>query len=238
MFKPPSPPYLGPVRWHGSSNNKPIRRIVLHGTVTPCEPGWARKVVSNWKRTDTPSSAHYVVDPKETVQAVYDSVIAYHDGVNRHEIGVEFCDWVGHNGKPAPMKRWKGKNHRRMLGRGARLVAELCLAYDVKPVMLTVRRVKRGESGLCEHSDVSKAFRKSTHWDLGNFPRRQFAHLVRAEMSALKGDSAGSRRHKKKAGARVTRALDLLEAALKRARHPRRKRLLGEAIDNLNDLGA
>lgn len=240
IFKPPAPTYLGPVRWYGNSNNKPILRIVMHGTVTPCDYGWARKVVGIWQRTSSPSSAHYVVDPGEVVQAVYDSVVAYHDGVNVHEIGVELCDWVGGGaGRSTPLsiKRWNTKKHSLMLQRAAELVAQLSLAYDVEPVMIGVRKVKAGKSGICEHSDVSKAFRKSTHWDLGNFPRRRFGHMVRAEVSALRGDTAAAKKHDKKAGARITKALDLLHAALEYAKAPRRKRLLGEAIDTLNQLG-
>lgn len=79
MFRPPSPPYVGPAKFQGDATNKPINRIVIHSTVSPTVPGGARAVASYFRTGVTrPSSAHYVVDPSEVVQVVYDSVVAYH----------------------------------------------------------------------------------------------------------------------------------------------------------------
>jgi hypothetical protein len=88
------------------------------------------------------------------------------------------------------MARWADANHTAMLKLAARLVAELCLAYDVPPYMRTPQGLRAGKHGLCEHDDVSDAWHQSSHWDLGNFPRRRFAVMVRREVAAIKGTTA------------------------------------------------
>ena len=54
-----------------------------------------------------------------------------------------------------------------MLHRAARLVAELCLAYDVPAKKLSAGQLKAGQNGLCGHADVRDAWGETTHWDPG-----------------------------------------------------------------------
>ena len=51
--KPPAPPYLGPAHRFSEGSNKPVRRIVIHSTVSPCEPGGKRPLTKNgfWDAT-------------------------------------------------------------------------------------------------------------------------------------------------------------------------------------------
>jgi len=225
-FKAPSPPYAGPGRDSGGGN-KPIHRIVLHGTVSPTERGGARNIAAYFRSPAARGSAHYIVDPGEIVQTVYDSRIAWHAPPNSHSIGVEFCDWVGVNGggTPLPMSRWDDGPHREMLARGARLVAELCLAYDVPVQMLSPADLRAGKRGICEHDDVSDAWGQTNHWDLGNFPRTHFLKLVQAEVKKLQAGPAKEPVKPAPKPTRVTRARDLLAAAAKRSKPARRKRI-------------
>lgn len=193
-FPAPSPVYLGPPAKYSAGNNKPIRRIVLHGTVSPTERGGARNIARYFQSPTAGGSAHYVVDPGEVVQAAWDSVVCWHAPPNAHSLGVEFCDWVGRDGKALPMSRWDDEPHRLMLARGARLVAQLCLAYDVPARMRGPIGLRLGRRGITEHSDVSKAWGQSSHWDLGNFPRRHFARMVRAEVRRIKRQRRKARR--------------------------------------------
>lgn len=208
-IEPPAPPYVGPPKWHGGDGNKPIRRIVLHGTVSPTVKGGARNIADYFKRTATPSSCHYIVDPGETLQLTYDSWIAYHDGVNVHEIGIEMCDPVA-----GPITRWDDAGHRAMLKRCARLTAELCLAYDVPVKWRGPIALKAGKRGITDHDKISKAFGKSTHWDLGAFRRHRFMSMVRAEVEAITKPHTGPTRVSKarEIGADL---LDLLAAVPK-----------------------
>lgn len=193
---PPAPPYLGPAHRWSKGNNKPIRRIVIHSTVSPCEPGGARNIARYFQSTTAGGSAHYVVDPGEVVQVVYDGVIAWHAPPNANSLGVEMCDVPGPvpQDKPGTARykalrrawRWSRPEQRRMLKRTARLTAELCAAYDVPPVFLGARKLRAGRVGITTHANVSRAWRQSTHWDPGWWPRRRFMRLVRRELRAIR----------------------------------------------------
>jgi N-acetylmuramoyl-L-alanine amidase CwlA len=180
-YPPPSPPYLGPPDKHSGDANKPIGRIVLHSTVSPCEAGGARRIAAYFRSEDARGSAHYVVDPAETVQAAYDSLVCWHAPPNPHSLGIEMCEYP----RPYP-GRWSGPKHRAMLRRAAQLTAQLCLAYDVPPKFLSVAELRSGHKGITTHANVSKAFHQSTHWDPGWWPRRRFMRMVRANIEAVK----------------------------------------------------
>ena len=193
MPRPPAPdrPYTGPPSKSTTGDNKPIDRIVVHSTVSPCEPGGARNISRYFRSPQAGGSAHYVVDPQEAVQSAWDSVICWHAPPNRHSIGVEMCDIPGpvpgDNVSTARRKamrrvwRWRRDNQLAMLRRTARLVAELCAAYGVPPRFLDAAALRKGQRGVTTHAQVSKAWRQSTHWDPGWWPRYRFMRWVRAD---------------------------------------------------------
>ena len=194
MTKPPVAPYVGPPHRHSGKGNLPATRIVLHGTVSATKAGGARTIGTYFRSKSAGGSAHYIIDPVEIVQSCYDSWVAWHAPPNPHSIGIEFCDWVGGpGGKPLPKVRWGDPQHSAMMRLGARLVAELCLAYDVPVKLVGKAELKSGRGGICEHSDVSEAFGQSSHWDLGEFPRHRFIKMVRAEVKSIQkgGDPTG-----------------------------------------------
>jgi len=184
-FSAPAPRYAGPARHSTAGSNKPINRIVLHSTVSPCRSGQAQKTADYFKSSSAGGSAHYVVDPYETVQCVFDGVIAWHAPPNAHSLGIEMCDMPDMR-----MGRWKDAEHRLMFRRAAELVAELCLAYDVPPWYVSARGLARGKRGVTTHAQVSQAFRQSTHWDPGAWPRLSFMRAVRANVRRLKKEQA------------------------------------------------
>lgn len=176
MAEAPAPVYLGPAAHTSAGDNKPVKRIVIHCTVSPCEAGGARNIAAYFRSKTAGGSAHYVVDPGETVQVVYDGVIAWHAPPNPNSLGVELCDPM--KGKKA---RWADADHTAMLDRAAELVAGLCLAYDVPVRKVGAVGLKLGRKGICGHVDVAKAFGQSTHWDPGpGFPWRAFVKQVKA----------------------------------------------------------
>lgn len=184
-YPAPSPRYAGPPAHSSGTDNKPIHRIVIHSAVCPCAPGWARKIAAYFRTDAAGGSAHYVVDPTEVVQAAYDSVVCWHAPPNRHSLGVEMCD------QPSRLPgRWVRANQKAMLRRTARLVAELCLAYDVPPVYVGRRALKAGKHGVTTHAAVSAAFKLSTHWDPGSWPRRSFMRMVQAEVAAIRKEAS------------------------------------------------
>lgn len=176
-FPPPSPPYLGPAAHTSPGSNKPINRIVIHSTVSPCREGQAVNTAAYFRSQAAIGSAHYVVDPGTVVQVVYDSVIAWHAPPNPHSLGVELCDMPGMG--LAARLRWSDAEHRRTLRRAVRLVAQLCLAYDVPVEFLDPEALKAGKRGITTHANVSAAFHESTHWDPGDWPQLSFMGRVR-----------------------------------------------------------
>jgi hypothetical protein len=77
--------------------------------------------------------------------------------------------------------RWRRDNQLAMLRRTARLTAQLCAAYDVPPRFRNASDLRAGRRGVTTHAQVSKAFRQSTHWDPGWWPRYRFMRWVRAD---------------------------------------------------------
>lgn len=188
-FPPPAPTFVGPAKFHGARTNFPVKRIVIHCTVSPCVEGAALGVARYFRDTVVrPSSAHYVVDPGKAYQCVGDSWVAYHAPPNEDSIGVELCDaLVSPTWDKKHAARWHDVNHNRMLFRAARLVARLCLAYDVPARRLTTAQVRNGEHGICGHVNVSQAFGQSAHWDPGaEFPWGHFMDLVEARIKKLR----------------------------------------------------
>lgn len=189
VVKPPSPPYLGPAAHTSQGSNQPIHRIVIHCTVSPCVKGGARATAAYFRTQAAGGSAHYIVDPGEVVQSVYDDTIAWHAPPNQNSIGVELTDaLVSQAWDKANASRWKDANHTAMLDKAAALVAQLCLAYGVPIARLSVGDLLAGKHGVCGHVDVSQAWHQSDHWDPGtSFPWVPFMRLVETHAAALKG---------------------------------------------------
>jgi hypothetical protein len=192
---PPSPPYLGPAAHTSAGENKPISRIVIHSTVSPCKPGGAQDIARYFRSEAAGGSAHYVVDPGTVVQVVYDSKIAWHAPPNPHSLGIEMCDIPGPVPGDGRVKaivkaakrtwRWQRPEQQQMLRRTAKLTAQLCAAYHVPPSFIGPRGLKAGKNGVTTHNNVSQTWHESTHWDPGFWPKRKFMRMVRVEYRRL-----------------------------------------------------
>lgn len=229
--KPPSPTYLGPPFRRSSGSNKPIRRVVIHCTVSPCEPGGARNIAAYFRSSSAGGSAHYVVDPSETVQSAYDSVICWHAPPNSNSIGIELCDPM-----TGPGNRWQNDRHQAMLKRAAKLTAQLCLAYDVPIRKLDPADLRAGKKGVCGHADVSDAFNQSSHWDPGPaFPWASFMTMVRAEARGLTNEPVPTPEPNKEAATptRVDRVRRMLRKALSKRDGVHDRRAIRRALRNL-----
>jgi hypothetical protein len=86
----------------------------------------------------------------------------------------------------ANIERWDDAEHRRMERRAAKLVAKLCLAYNIRPYYVSRVGLLLGIKGITTHRQMSLAFKKSTHWDPGAWRRRRFMREVRRQVSLLK----------------------------------------------------
>lgn len=162
---------------HSSGMQSDINRIVIHCTVSPCAPGWARKIANYFHGAGSGGSAHYVVDPGEIIQCLPEKVIAWHAPPNTGSIGIELCDWQ--KGKAS---RWSDDDHENMLRRAAPLVGAIAKRYGIPLVWLTPADLRNGKRGICGHVDVSNAWHQSDHGDpemAGPFPRKHFLDLIK-----------------------------------------------------------
>lgn len=185
----PSPTYIGPPKFHGGAQAT-VKRLVIHGTVSPTRRGAARGTAFYFKwRVTRPSSAHYCVDPWETIQSCYDHVEAYHAPPNMGSIGIELCDVVA-----GPAARWWDLPHRLMIRRGARLVGRLhASGVYVGPLVKVDGNalLHNGGVGVCGHSDVRDAWHQTDHWDPGpGFPWGRFMRIAKRRSAALRARHA------------------------------------------------
>ena len=151
-----------------------VKRIVIHGTVSPCVKGGARGVADDFHRTTRDASAHYVVDPGQIVQCLTEQTIGFHAPPNTGSIGIELCD--PQRGSSA---RWRDANHEAMLDLAAQLVREVAARWKVPLVKLSAGDLRAGRHGICGHVDVSHAFHRTDHIDPGTaFPWVHFMSLV------------------------------------------------------------
>ena len=181
-YPPPSPKF---VRARNQGGRQTPKAIVMHGTVSSDNAGTALNIAQWWNGPGSPmSSCHYVVDPKTVIQCVGDHSIAFHCGYNTGSIGVELCDE-----QQGPARRWDDDDSRAILARAARLVAELCLAYNIEPIRPTTAQLRaKGPHGIYGHNDSRLAFGRTSHTDPRDFDWTNFLRLVRAEIANIKGE--------------------------------------------------
>ncbi|MDP9167759.1 MAG: N-acetylmuramoyl-L-alanine amidase [Actinomycetota bacterium] len=165
-------PYIEGYQGHTSGPNGTITRIVVHGTVSPCQSGGARSVASYFQSPNAGGLAHYVVDPAEIIQCCHEDTACWHAPPNHGSIGVELCD-----PQTGPGGRWGDQPHLHMLHLAAQLVADLCKRHNLPVKYVDAAGLLRGETGITTHADVSQAWHQSDHTDPGpDFPMSAFIH--------------------------------------------------------------
>lgn len=120
-------------------------------------------------------SAHVCVDNDSEVQCVKDNDVAYAaPGCNADGIQVELSGY----GRQT-RDQWLDDYGMQLLARGAEVVAQYCLKYDIPPKHLTNDELRFGQKGVVGHAQVSEVYRKSDHTDPGpNFPWDVFMGFV------------------------------------------------------------
>lgn len=158
--------------YHGGHQGS-VSRIVIHGTVSPCERGGAR-ANAHYFQTHRTGSAHYVVDPGEIIECVPEDVVAYHAPPNTGSIGIELCD-----PQTGSASRWGDANHDAMLRRAAGLVRAVAKRWNVPLKRIDAGDLRAGRHGVCGHADVTAAWHQTDHTDPGSgFPWGRFLALA------------------------------------------------------------
>lgn len=184
---PVDAPFI-PAKYKGGDQDPALS--VIHSTVGPTKAGSARAIARYGQNPPSSTSWHYAIDAAEVIQSVHDHTVAYHCGYNSDSLGYEMCD-----NPSQPVTRWDDADHKAMLDRTARAVARNHAAYGIPVRFLddaqlrywnaNGRQAKHG--GIVTHAQMSRVFKRSTHWDPGEWPANKFLSLVKkyhAELTA------------------------------------------------------
>lgn len=161
-----------------------IDQVVIHTTETACLPGVALILAKRFALTDKKKSAHYIVDPGETVQCVHERDVAWHcKRVNRRGIGIELCARSKAKGKRKATD-WESDNAVIMLRRAAYIVSSICHRWGIPVRHLSRQELLDGEKGIIGHVDASEAFKTpGGHRDPGPaFPWETFLEMVAEDL--------------------------------------------------------
>lgn len=175
-----------------------VRVVVVHTAETPCEEGRAYNIAAYLARVDpvtgkklVEASAHYVVDPGETVAQVPEEGTAWAaPGANADGIQIEQAAYAGFTADD-----WQGAEQQRMLRTQlAPLVAGICRRWDLPAVWLSAADLLAGKAGVTDHNTVNVAYQASDHWDCGpSFPAGLLMELVRAELGETTAPADGDK---------------------------------------------
>lgn len=155
-----------------------VKWIVIHTMESSETPTTAEAVASWFAGSNAPrASAHFNVDCDSIVQSVKTADVGWHaPGANRSGIGIEHAG----RAKQTPAD-WADEYTTSMLEtQSVPLCGYLCAAWGIPVEFVDAEGLRAGKPGITTHYEVSKAFKKSDHWDPGhNFPMERYLQKVR-----------------------------------------------------------
>lgn len=177
---------------HGMARQ--VDLIVLHTMEAPGKPGTARSVARWFQGPHAPTaSAHYCLDPEDTVQCVLEDDVAWAaPGANSNGIHLEHAGYARE-----PVLVWTSDDRMQELRQSATLGAGIAARHAVPLVWVSAEELVAGwksgkpARGVTTHSEITKAgqlggktspWAKNTHVDPGpSFPVDTWLELARAE---------------------------------------------------------
>jgi N-acetyl-anhydromuramyl-L-alanine amidase AmpD len=172
-------PYLEAKHWTHVAEPPRKKWIVLHCMEYPEKPDsaeWCARYFAGQEGEAPQASAHACVDSDSIVQCVPWGQVAWHaPGANALGIGIEHAGYAKQK-----LADWQDTYSRQMLDLSAWLCAQLCTKFAIPIDFVDSHELLDGYPGITLHSEVSKAFRKSTHTDPGpGFPLGDYLKVVR-----------------------------------------------------------
>lgn len=165
---------------HGGKKTTTTLWIVLH-TSEGGEADWSAEALSAFMTTPATATnlASYndVFDHERVLPAVPHNVIPYAAG-GGNALGIHGCF-------PGLARQtraeWLDANSLAQIKTAARWIIDVAIEFDIPLIRISWEQVKAGQSGICDHYDISRAFKKSDHTDVGpGFPWDVlFAEIVR-----------------------------------------------------------
>lgn len=169
-------------RYQGRAGGK-IDLIAIHTMEAPERSQTAENIAEYFKRVN--ASAHWCIDDDSRVRVVRDGDTAWTlPGANSRSLNIELAGYARQTAAD-----WADAFSLAALEIAALSAAEWCRAYGIPVRKLTDDQIRRGEKGFVGHVDISRVYKKSSHWDPGpHFPWAYFLGRVNAYL----GNGGGS----------------------------------------------
>lgn len=159
------------------TNGRQIDLSVIHDMEASEENLNTAENIANWfaGKNAPRASAHWCHDQDSSVRGVHDKDVAWAaPGANNNGIQHEMAGYARQT-----RDEWLDGPSLKILERTAAKVKVECMTYGYKPVFVNADGLLRGHRGITTHLEVSRAFRRSTHWDPGyHFPIDVFISMV------------------------------------------------------------
>lgn len=172
-----------PARWFTDASRAPddVRVVVIHDMEYPERATAAEDVARYFQTTDRKVSAHFNVDADSIVQCVALTDVAWAaPGCNHDGVQIELAGYARQT-----REQWLDPYGVAMLGLAAELCASLLTWAGLAAVFVDAAGLTGGGGGITTHAEVSRAYRRSDHYDPGGgFPLAMFMQQVVDEMTA------------------------------------------------------
>jgi peptidoglycan hydrolase-like protein with peptidoglycan-binding domain len=165
------------------TSGRQIDLIVIHDMEAPEGVRTAENVASWFAGDNAPrASAHRCFDADSNIQCVLDKDVAWHaPGANHNGIGYEHAGYARQSDA-----EWRDPYSTRMLKLSAKQAAADCKRYNLPVRYVDAGGLVLGRRGITTHWEVTKAFKRSTHWDPGaNFPMDQYINWVKSDAGII-----------------------------------------------------
>lgn len=153
-----------------------IRLVVIHSGETG-EGSTAAEGMGSWFANPAANaSAHQGADTDSVCTYLPDTATAWAaPGANHDGLHLELAGRAGQTSG-----QWADDASTKILANGATVVRAWCDRHGIPARWLTDTQLRDGTSrGLVTHAQVSRVFKRSSHWDPGpNFPAARFLALV------------------------------------------------------------
>jgi N-acetyl-anhydromuramyl-L-alanine amidase AmpD len=168
------------------TSGRQVDVVVIHTMEMDEKGDTAESCAHYFSQSSAQVSAHYCVDNNSVVQCVKEDDVAWHaPGANHNGIGVEHAGRAKQTGRD-----WSDPYSTAMLALSAQLVGGVCSRHKIPVVWLQPSDLVAGKRGITSHANVSKAFKRGSHWDPGDaFPIEKYLAAVRG---ALGGSAAAA----------------------------------------------
>jgi N-acetyl-anhydromuramyl-L-alanine amidase AmpD len=164
---PKAIPFKQARHYRPGPTNRGIRWIVIHSAEIGESLSGAEALMNSCAVQERVASWHYAVDADSITQSVREQDIAFQaPGCNKTSVGIELSGRARQSAQ-----EWQDPYSLRMLELVAWLVSEIGYRHQVPLVFAPAAVLLANGPGITTHAEVSKAWKKSDHWDPGpKFP--------------------------------------------------------------------